>query len=130
MIFGQWILCQIAYRMAERVVRVLEQIAQWRGYPKFLRVDNGPEFISKRLQHWAVSHDVKLHHIQPGKPAQNAYIERFNRTFRDAVLDAYGFDHLEEVRSITESWMAIYNGKRPHSSLNDHTPWEFLAAYA
>lgn len=110
---------------AERVVRVLEQIATVRGYPNHIRVDNGPELISQRLLEWGKEHDVIINHIQPGKPAQNGYVERFNRTYREDVLDQYWFDNLNEVRNITEDWMIMYNGQRPHSSLGGMTPWEF-----
>lgn len=71
----------------ERVVRVLEQIAQYSGYPDFLRVDNGPEFISHKLVEWSQTNNVILNDMEPGKPAQNGYIERFNRTYREDVLD-------------------------------------------
>lgn len=112
---------------AERVVRVLEQIATMRGYPSFIRVDNGPELISQRLLEWSKEHGVIINHIQPGKPAQNGYIERFNRTYREDVLDQYWFDNLDEVRDITEDWIVMYNGQRPHSSLGGMTPWEYGA---
>ena len=115
---------------AERIVRVLEQIATLRGYPAFIRVDNGPEMISACLLEWAESHNVKINHIQPGKPAQNGYIERFNRTYREDVLDQYWFRDLDEVRDITEEWMTMYNGYRPHSALGNKTPLEFKAAYS
>lgn len=113
---------------AERVVRVLDQTATWRGYPKFLRVDNGPELISSKLQEWAEKHDVHISYIEPGKPAQNGYIERFNRTYREDILDQHWFNSLDEVREITDEWMPIYNGVRPHSSLGNKTPWQFLEA--
>ena len=74
---------------AARVIRVLEQIAEERGLPEEIRVDNGPEFISVTLECWAKSKQVKLEHIKPGKPAQNAYIERFNRTYREDILDIH-----------------------------------------
>ncbi len=112
---------------AERVVRVLDQVALTRGYPAFIRVDNGPEYISQRLLECAWQHGVTISHIQPGKPAQNGYIERFNRTYREDILDQYWFSNLEEVRDITDEWMNMYNGERPHSSLGDKTPWEFMA---
>ena len=83
---------------AERVVRVLENILLWRTAPKQIRMDNGPESISQRLESWAKEKQIELIHIQPGKPAQNAYMERFNRTVREEVLDAYLFDDLDEVR--------------------------------
>lgn len=111
---------------AQRVIRALDQIAGWRGYPKHIRVDNGPEFVSTALASWAQQHDVTLAFIQPGKPAQNAYIERFNRTFRQDVLDLYLFKNLEEVRNISTQWMIEYNAERPHMALNNMTPWEYL----
>lgn len=110
---------------AERVVRVLENIMLWRATPKQIRMDNGPELISQRLESWAKQEKIELIHIQPGKPAQNAYIERFNRTFREDVLDAYLFDDLEEVRAITERWLEEYNTLRPHEALQGLTPRQY-----
>jgi putative transposase len=110
---------------AERVVRVLEQVLLWRAIPKQIRMDNGPELISQRLEGWAKEKQIDLLHIQPGKPAQNAYIERFNRTFREEVLDAYLFDDLEEVRLITENWLEEYNTIRPHEALQGLSPRQF-----
>lgn len=110
---------------AERVVRVLENLLLWRATPKQIRMDNGPELISQRLQSWAKEKQIELIHIQPGKPSQNAYIERFNRTFREDVLDAYLFDNLEEVRTITEHWLEEYNTIRPHQALQGLSPRQF-----
>ena len=110
---------------AERVVRVLESLLLWRAAPKQIRMDNGPELISQRLDSWAKQKQIELIHIQPGKPAQNAYIERFNRTFREEVLDAYLFDNLEEVREITERWLEDYNTIRPHEALQGLPPRQF-----
>ncbi len=112
---------------AARVVRVLDMLASWRGYPTMIRSDNGPEFISKRLEQWAATHQVKLDFIEPGKPAQNAYIERFNRTYRDEVLDIYLFHSLQDVRVITETWLEEYNGIRPHDSLGGTPPYQYAA---
>jgi putative transposase len=111
---------------APRVIRVLERVSLFRGYPEKLRVDNGPEFISLALADWADENHVMLDFIQPGKPTQNSYIERFNRTYRDELLDLYLFRTLREVRQMTEEWMVRYNNERPHDSLNDMTPAEFL----
>lgn len=111
---------------APRVIRVLERVSLFRGYPRKLRVDNGPEFISLALADWAEENNVMLDLIQPGKPTQNSYIERFNRTYRDELLDLYLFRTLREVRQMTEEWMVRYNNERPHDSLNDMTPAEFL----
>jgi putative transposase len=115
---------------AERVVRVLEQLLDWRGKPTSIRMDNGPELISQRLESWAKEKHIELLHIQPGKPAQNAYIERFNRTYREEVLDAYLFDDLEEVRHITESWLEDYNAIRPHEALQGIPPRQFALQHA
>jgi len=111
---------------AERVVRVLESLLLWRASPKQIRMDNGPELISQRLESWAKEKQIELIHIQPGKPAQNAYIERFNRTFREEVLDAYLFDDLDEVRMITEHWLEEYNTIRPHEALQGLSPRQFV----
>ena len=97
---------------ALRVVRVLDRIAANRGYPVMLRMDNGPEFISLALAEWAEQHAVKLEFIQPGKPTQNAFIERFNRTYRTEILDFYLFRTLNEVREITAKWLSEYNCER------------------
>ena len=108
-----------------RVIRVLDRITAWRGYPAKLRMDNGPEFISVELAGWAEQHGVELEFIQPGKPTQNSYIERFNRTFRDEVLNYYVFSRLSEVRDIVDNWVIEYNEQRPHKSLGNLTPEEF-----
>jgi len=126
---GLWIDIDISIP-AERVIRVLEMIALWRGYPKQLRIDNGPELISRRLAQWAETHKVELAFIQPGKPAQNAYIERFNRTFREAVLDAYLFSSIQEVRDIAEEWLEEYNTIRPHEALGGLPPYQYAVKEA
>ena len=115
---------------AERVIRVLEVLLLWRGTPHQIRMDNGPELISQRLAEWAQERDIVLAHIQPGRPAQNAYIERFNRTFREDVLDAYLFDDLQEVRTITEHWLQEYNTIRPHDALQGLTPYQYATQHA
>ena len=93
-------------------------------------MDNGPELISQRLESWAKERQIELLHIQPGKPAQNAYIERFNRTYREEVLDAYLFDDLQEVRYITENWLETYNTIRPHEALQGVPPRQFALCHA
>ena len=110
---------------AQRVVRVLDRIVATRGYPVKMRMDNGPELISLTLAHWAEEHGVILEFIKPGKPTQNAFIERFNRTYRTEILDFYLFRTLNEVREITERWLREYNRERPHESLNNLTPEEY-----
>ena len=77
----------------------------------------GPEFISKAFTEWANKRGIVIHHIQPGKPAQNAYIERFNRTYREDILDAYLVGSIQEVQEITDEWLIDYNTNRPHESL-------------
>jgi putative transposase len=111
-----------------RVIRVLERIAAWRGYPKKLRMDNGPEFISVALAGWAEDQGIELEFIKPGRPMQNSYVERFNRTYRDEILNMYVFKTLTEVREITDNWIREYNEERPHDALGDLTPNEYLLA--
>lgn len=110
---------------AQRILRVLDRVAAERGYPAKLRVDNGPELTSVDMASWAETHGVKLEFIQPGKPMQNGFIERFNRTYREEVLDMYMFRRLREVRDITERWLMEYNEERPHESLGNLTPIEY-----
>jgi putative transposase len=100
-----------------RVVRVLERIVAWRGYPAKIRMGNGPEFISVMLADWAEKHDIQLEFIKPGKPTQNSYVERFNRTYRTEVLNMYAFKRLSEVREITDngSRSTTKNGLMTHS---------------
>ena len=112
---------------AERVVRVLSQTIEWRGRPKSIRVDNGPEFISSTLGLWCEEKGISLHFIQPGKPTQNAYIERFNGSFRKDVLNAYLFEDIRQVRLLAEEWMDDYNNDRPHDGLGGRSPVELLA---
>lgn len=82
----------------------MDRIAAWRGYPKKMRMDNGPELTSVKMADWAEEHGIELEFIQPGKPTQNSYVERFNRTYRDEVLDLYVFRTLSEVREITDNF--------------------------
>jgi putative transposase len=110
---------------AVRAIRVLERLAAWRGYPAKLRMDNGPELISVAMADWAEENGVELKFIQPGKPTQNSYVERFNRTYREEVLDFYVFSRLSEVREITDRWLKEYNEERPHEALGHLTPVEF-----
>ncbi len=107
---------------AQRVIRVLDQIIEWRGTPQSLRMDNGPEFIAQALSEWADKQNVELKFIQPGKPTQNPYIERFNGTFRFEVLNAHLFENLEDAQDISFQWMHDYNHERPHRSLNGIPP--------
>jgi putative transposase len=110
---------------SKRVIRTLERIIEQRGMPATIRTDNGPEFTSKDLELWSLDKGINIQFIQPGKPMQNGYIERFNRLYREAVLDAYLFFDLSEVRILTDEWIEEYNNKRPHESLGNMTPFEW-----
>lgn len=110
----------------ERVVRVLERLAQTRGLPDHLVCDNGPEFTSEALDIWAHQRGVRLHFIEPGKPVQNAFAESFNGRLRDECLNESWFVTLPDARATIEAWRTDYNEVRPHSSLGDRTPTEFL----
>jgi len=109
---------------ALRVIRVLSGLLISRGKPKMIRVDNGPEFISDKLDNWCKDNKIQLVFIQPGKPTQNAYIERLNGSLRKELLNAYVFRSLTEVREQVNIWMDDYNHHRPHESLGNKTPSE------
>jgi len=111
---------------ASRLLRVLERLHQERGLPDVLRVDNGPEFLAQEFVDWMKDHGVLMHYIQPGKPNQNAFIERFNRTYRNEVLNLYLFRNLAEVREITAAWLVQYNEQRPHDALGGLSPCAYL----
>ena len=115
---------------AERVIRSLERIIEWRGKPALLRCDNGPEYISAALRTWAEQRDIRLMYIQPGKPQQNAYVERYNRTVRYDWLGQYLFGSIEEVQSFATRWLWTYNNERPNMGLGGITPKQKLAQVA
>lgn len=110
---------------AQRVMRVLERLCEWHGKPQAIRSDNGPEFRSEVLQTWARENNIRWDFIQPGCPAQNAYIERFNGTYRLEVLDANQFQSLDQARTVTEEWLTIYNEQRTHSAIGHLPPLAF-----
>jgi len=111
---------------ALRVIRVLERLVEMRGKPMRIRVDNGPEFMSDRLQLWCEERNIQLQFIQPGKPVQNAFIERNNGSLRRELLDAYHFFTLQEVRLMAEEWQQDYNCSRPHQALGFVPPLEYI----
>ena len=111
----------------ERVIRTLQQVIEWRGKPKAIRCDNGPEYISHKLQAWADKQTIKLEFIQPGKPQQNAYVERFNRTVRYDWLNQFIFTEIEAVQAEATKWMWTYNNERPNMAIGGMTPRQKLS---
>jgi len=110
---------------AEDVVATMAHITSIRGVPMRIQVDNGSEFISKALDHWAYENNVILDFSRPGKPTDNAHIESFNGSFRDECLNMHWFLSLDDAREKIEAWRVDYNEYRPHQSLADMTPKEF-----
>ena len=113
----------------QRVTRALEQVFEWRGKPRAIRSDNCPEYVSHEMHAWANKHDIELRFTQPGKPQQNAYIERFNRTMRYELLSPHLFDSIEQVQDAATRWQWSYNHDRPSMALNGRTPIQCLQAY-
>jgi putative transposase len=112
---------------SRRVTRVLDQAIEMYGRPAAIRCDNGPEFIAQHFQSWCEDNKIEILFIQPGKPNQNAFIERFNRTFRQEVLGAYLFESVRDVQEIADAWLRDYNENRPHDSLGRIPPTQYLA---
>lgn len=115
---------------SERVIRALEQVIEWRGKPEAIRCDNGPEYVSQKLLAWADEKAIKIDYIQPGKPTQNAYVERFNRTVREECLDLHWFESISEAETIVTEWMWLYNNERPHSAVGKIPPRKVLAIHS
>jgi putative transposase len=107
---------------AARLVRVFEKLKESRGLPDVLRVDNGPEFLGEVFVDWCKANGVFIDYIEPGKPNQNAFIERFNRSLRNELLDLYLFRSLAQVRQLVGEWRQQYNNDRPHDSLGGLPP--------
>lgn len=113
-----------------KVVRILEQLIEERGQPRMIRTDNGSEFTAHLYQNWCDDKRIKKEYIKPGKPTQNAYVERFNKSFRKGVLNAYLFRSIRDLREKAEEWRYDYNFYHPHKSLGRKTPIELRANYA
>lgn len=113
-----------------RVVSVLERLAETRGLPEVITMDNGPEFAGRHLDEWAFRKGVKLNFIRPGKPIENAFAESFNGRLRDECLNTNWFMNLRHAREVIETWRKDYNEVRPHSSLNNQTPEEYARTAA
>ena len=105
-----------------RVIRSLNQLIEWRGKPRIIRCDNGPEFISHEFTEWALKNGIRIEYIQPGNPQQNAYIERHNRTIRYSWVSKHLFETLEEVQDYATSWLWFYNNERPHKANGGKPP--------
>ncbi len=108
------------------VARILDRIIAEHGKPEQIRCDNGPEFISHFLKDYCNSKNITLKYIQPGKPTQNAYIERFNRSYREDILDSYLFENIEQLRNLSWDWLEDYNLNHPHKSLNRLSPLKYI----
>jgi len=111
---------------ASRVIRVLSQLVALYGRPDRLRLDNGPELTSQVLTEWCAQRGIGLQYIQPGKPVQNAFMERFNRTYREEVLNAYLFHSTHEAQQLSDAWLVDYNERRPHDALGRVPPLTYL----
>ena len=116
-----------AYRSisAKTLTNVLDKVVEYRGKPKYIRCDNGPEFISNQLAQWVDKHGIELKFIQPGKPSQNGLIERLNKTLRGECLNLHWFKSLKLLNESIQIWSMEYNTERPHQNLKYVTPEEY-----
>ncbi|MCK6612053.1 MAG: IS3 family transposase [Bacteroidia bacterium] len=112
---------------ARRVIEYLDILIERHGTPKRIRTDNGPEFRSKLFQCWLTKNNIEWSRIRKGKPQENAIVERFNRTYREDVLDAYVFNTIEDAQEVTNGFIEEYNEIRPHQALNYQTPSSYVA---
>ncbi len=114
---------------SQTVIAVLNRLVGERGAPTYLRSDNGPEFVAKRVKGWLAGAGIQTLYIKPGSPWQNAFGESFNGRLRDECLNVEWFNNLAEAKVVVERWRRHYNEERPHSSLEYQTPIEFRLAY-
>jgi putative transposase len=110
---------------SQRITRSLEQIIEWRGKPEAIRCDNGPEFTAEVFQNWAARKGIRVEYIQPGKPTQNAYIERYNRTVRHEWLELYLFRTIEDAQALATNWLWQYNNERPNTAIGGIPPVKY-----
>ncbi len=108
------------------LLSVLDELMDFYGEPQTIRMDNGPEMTSAKFVSWAEQQGIELRYIQPGKPNQNAFVERFNKSVRQEVLNAWLFDSLAQAQQILEVWRIEYNTVRSHESLGKKTPQALL----
>jgi putative transposase len=111
---------------SRKVIAYLDQIALLHGYPDRIRVDNGPEFTSAVFHQWAEEQHIIIEHTRPGKPSDNAFIESFNGKVRDECLNEHWFINVSDAQEKIGAWREAYNQERPHSSLNNLSPYEFI----
>lgn len=114
---------------ARALVETLENLKEEIGAPKSIRCDNGPEFIAKTFTNWCKDNFIEIKYIQPGKPMQNGYIERFNRHYREDVLDAYYFEDIHQLQKLNDKWRLDYNYNHPHKSLGNISPIEYKSRF-
>jgi len=120
------LMCEVDYSFpSQKVVRLLEELIDWYGKPTNIRTDNGTEFIAKAFEGFCSNSCIRHIRIQKGKPMQNGFCERFNKTFREDVLDAYLFENIEQAKQIAQEWREDYNNYHPHASLGNSSPIEF-----
>ena len=114
---------------SHRIIWVLNHLRRRKNKPKIIRMDNGPEFIAQIAKDWSIGYGIEFQYIQPGKPTQNAYVERFNGSYRRGVLDAHIFEDIDQLREQTQIWVEDYNTKRPHESLGNLPPRTYAEKY-
>jgi putative transposase len=120
------LLCHASFSFpSEKVVELFKRTIEWYGKPAAIRTDNGTEFVAKAFEGFCSDSSIHHQRIQKGKPMQNGYCERFNKAFREDILDAYIFEDLTQVQELADAWKQDYNNNHPHSSLGDCTPIEF-----